>query len=72
MRKRKLSTLEKLAKYFHTDVKQDGSRKYVQINKHFVIDNGNVEKDTLLVSDGINYVKIKNNNKAFLTLTNAG
>lgn len=70
MRKSKLSTFEKLARYFHTDIKQVAGRKYVRINKHFVIDNSNVEKNTLLVTDGIDYVKIKNNNNAFIALTN--
>ncbi|HCG9752632.1 TPA: hypothetical protein NKQ52_005065 [Vibrio parahaemolyticus] len=68
-----LSTLEKLAQYYKTEVKlhEKLSRRFVKINgkkgTFYVIDNGPLEQDTLLVaSDKHNdYVKIKNDYKAF-------
>ncbi len=58
------TTLEKLSMWYKVPLKGT-DRKYVEIGEYFVIDNNDIDENTLLVSDGESYVKIKNNNKAF-------
>ncbi|MBE4278849.1 hypothetical protein CGJ43_00070 [Vibrio parahaemolyticus] len=69
----RLSTLEKLAQYYKTQVKlhEKLARRFVEINgkkgSYYVIDNDSLEQDTLLVASNKHndYVKIKNDYKAF-------
>ncbi|OEE60126.1 hypothetical protein [Vibrio splendidus] len=72
----RLTTLQKLAKHYKTDVKHNkkAQRDYVEIHTdndiYFVVCNGAVHENTLLVATETHndYVKVNNNNKSFEAL----
>lgn len=78
-RTKRLSTLEKLAEYYSTNVKLSSktNRKYVEILKektYYVIDNHCTDASTLLITglaDNQPYLKVKNNNWSFDVIRDA-
>lgn len=61
------STLEQLSRWYKIPLKGT-DRKFIELGEYYIIDNNDIDENTLLVSDGDSYIKIQDNNKAFAVL----